>query len=154
RWSHRMSIPVRVVAAGLAAGCAYLAAQEVDRRIANPRSDDILLVGGLATARPRLWWPVGIFGHVFISLLFASGFVWIVGPRLSGPYWLRGLLTFQVENAVTLPAVLLTDKSHPAVQSGDVAPMTNPVYVAQATWRHLAFGTVLGWLLSPEDEYS
>jgi hypothetical protein len=149
-----MSGLVRVVGAGLAAGLAYVAAQEVDRRIANPRSDDLILVGALVTSRPSLWRPVGLLNHLLASVMFAIVFNWIVAPRLHGPYWLRGLLAFQVENFGSLPLVVLTDRFNPAVTSGALAPMCQPIYVAQATWRHLWFGLVLGWLLTPEEEYS
>jgi hypothetical protein len=149
-----MSSLPRVVGAGLAAGFAYLAAQEVDRRFANPRSNDLILVGGLVTARPSLWRPLGLVNHMLASVTFAFIFDWLVAPRLWGPNWLRGLLTFQTENALSWPLVLLIDRFHPAVKAGEMAPLNRPIYFAQAAWRHLAFGVVLGWLLAPEDEYS
>ena len=144
-----MSGLLRVVGAGLAAGTAYLVAQEIDRRITNPRSDDLILVGGLVTRRPDLWRRLGLVNHMLASVTFGLLFHWIVAPRLPGPYWLRGLLTFQAENAATWPLVLLIDRFHPAVKTGDMAPLNRPIYFAQAAWRHLAFGVVLGALLTP-----
>jgi hypothetical protein len=149
-----MSGLIRVVGAGLAAGLAYLAAQEVDRRIVNPRSNDLILVGGLVTRRPSLWRPVGLLNHLLASVTFAMLFNWLVAPRLRGPYWLRGLLAFQTENATLWPLVLLIDGVHPAVKTGDMASLNRPVYFVQAVWRHLIFGLVLGALLTPEEEYS
>jgi hypothetical protein len=86
------------------------------------------------------------------SVTFAIMFNWIVAPRLCGPYWLRGLFTFQAENAGTWPLVLLIDRYHPAVKAGAMAPLTRPIYFVQAAWRHLAFGVVLGALLAPRDD--
>ena len=144
-----MSSLFRTVGAGLAAGVAYLAAQEVDRRLTNPRSDDLILVGGLVTRRPDLWRPVGLLNHLLAGVTFAFIFDRIVAPRLMGPYWLRGIVTFQAENAASWPLVLLIDRFHPAVKTGDLERLNRPVYVAQAAWRHLTFGAVLGLLLAP-----
>jgi len=144
-----MSGVLRTIGAGLAAGSAYLVAQELDRRITNPRSDDLILVGGLVTRRPDLWRPLGLLNHMLASVTFAFLFKWIVAPRLFGPYWLRGILTFQAENAGFWPLVLLIDRFHPAVNTGDMARLNRPVYFGQEVWRHLAFGAVLGALLTP-----
>ena len=70
-----------------------------------------------------------------------------VAPRLPGPYWLRGVAMAQAENLTLWPLVLLIDRSHPAVKSGDLAHMSRPIYFGQAVWRHLALGAVLGALL-------
>jgi hypothetical protein len=147
-----MSGVLRTIGAGLGAGAAYLVAQEIDRRITNPRSNDLILVGGLVTCRPELWRPLGLLNHMLASVTFAFFFEWIVAPRLFGPYWLRGMLTFQAENASFWPLVLLIDRLHPAVKTGDMARLNQPVYFAQEVWRHLAFGIVLGALLTPPSE--
>ena len=145
----RCRVPSRSVGAGLAAGVAYLVAQEIDRRITNPRSNDLILVGGLVTRRPDLWRPLGLVNHLLASVTFAFIFDRIVAPRLFGPYWLRGVLTFQAENAGSWPLVLLIDRFHPAVKVGQMARLNRPIYFAQEVWRHLAFGVVLGALLAP-----
>ena len=41
----------RAVVAGMVGAVAYLVAQEVDRRIVNPRSNDLVLIGGMFTGR-------------------------------------------------------------------------------------------------------
>jgi hypothetical protein len=53
----------------------------------------------------------------------------------------------QAENLTLWPLVLLIDRSHVAVGSGDLAHLNHPTYFAQAVWRHLALGAVLGALL-------
>ena len=147
-----MSSPIRTVVAGLAAGFAYLAAQEVDRRFVNPQSNDLVLVGGLVTARPSLWRPLGLFNHLFASVVFAFVYDRLVAPRLAGPGWLRGLLTFQAENAGSWPLVLFLDRHHPAIKAGALCRLNQPVYFAQEVWRHLAFGVTLGALLEQPDD--
>jgi hypothetical protein len=68
-----------------------------------------------------------------------------VAPRLPLPAWARGPAAGLAEHLATWPGVRLTDRLHPArdelpALSGD------PRAFAQATWRHLLFGTVLGEL--------
>ena len=142
-----MNRALRIVWSGLGAGVAYLVAQEIDRKLVNPSSDDLILVGGFATGNPRYWRPVGAFNHFFVSLAFAVIYDRLVVSRLPGPSWLRGALAFQVENAVTWPLVMLCDRFHPAVQAGALSPLNRPIYFLQEIWRHLAFGVVLGLLL-------
>ena len=139
---------LRVVFAGIGAGLAYLGAQELDRKLANPRSDDLILVGGFVTLDSGLWRPIGAFNHFFVSVVFAVIYDRFLAARLPGPPWLRGALAFQVENAITWPLVMLCDRYHPAVQAGALSRLHRPVYFVQEIWRHLAFGVALG-LLSP-----
>lgn len=133
--------------AGVGGGLAYLAAQEVDRRIVNPRSNDLLLLGGLVTNNAAAWRPLGLGLHLLASAAFGLIFETVVAPRLRGPYWLRGIIMAQAENATLWPLVWLIDRSHVAVKRGDLAPLSQPVYFWQAIWRHLALGAVLGALL-------
>ena len=53
----------------------------------------------------------------------------------------------QIESAMVFPVVVLLDRYHPAIWSGELAPLTRPVYFAQQVWRHLALGAVIGALL-------
>lgn len=146
-----MSETLRAVRAGLAGAAAYLVAQEIDRRMVNPRSNDLLLLGGMVTSQERLWRPLGLVMHFAAGATFGLLFQRIAAPRLPGPYWLRGMLLAQIENASLWPIVLLLDRTHIAVRRGDLAPMNQPVYFAQAVWRHLALGVLIGALLSPSD---
>lgn len=145
-----MSGAARALLAGVAGAVAYLAAQEVDRRIVNPRSNDLYLLGGMVTSNEAVWKPLGLVMHLIAGAFFGLIFQRVVAPRLFGPYWLRGVLMAQFENATLWPLVLLLDRSHVAVQRGKLAPMNQPVYFAQAVWRHFALGAVMGWLLQPE----
>ena len=147
-----MSRTIRSLLAGVAGAVAYLAAQEIDRRIVNPRSNDLLLLGGMVTSKEAVWKPLGLVMHLLAGASFGLIFDRVVAPRLRGPYWLRGVQMAQFENATLWPLVLLMDRSHVAVKGGQLAPMNQPVYFGQAVWRHLALGAVMGWLLQPEPD--
>jgi hypothetical protein len=135
------------VVAGLGGGIAYLAAQEIDRRVVNPRSNDLVLLGGLVTDRPAIWRPLGLILHLIASASFGLVFDLLVAPRLPGPFWLRGVAMAQFENLTLWPLLLWIDRRHVAVRSGELAPMNRAVYFGQAVWRHVALGAVLGALL-------
>ncbi|MCC6989542.1 MAG: hypothetical protein IT181_11125 [Acidobacteria bacterium] len=141
----------RALVAGGAGAVAYLAAQELDRKVANPRSNDLILLGGMVTRKERCWTPLGMVMHLLAGASFGVIFEAVVAPRLRGPYWLRGILMAQAENASLWPLVLMLDRTHPAVRSGALAPMNTPVYFAQAVWRHLALGAVMGLILGAPD---
>ena len=142
-----MSRVLAALLAGIGGGVAYLAAQELDRRIVNPRSNDLVLLGGLVTDRPAAWRPLGLALHLLAAAVFGLVFETVVAPRLPGPYWLRGVVMAQIENVTLWPLVLLIDRFHVAVKRGDLASLSRPVYFGQAVWRHLALGAVLGALL-------
>lgn len=136
--------------AGVAAAVAYLGAQEIDRRLAEPRSNDLVLLGGLVSERPLVWRPLGLVLHLLAGGVFGVLFEAVVAPRVPGPYWLRGVTMAQLENLTLFPLLLPIDRTHPAVASGDLAPTFTVTYFGQAVWRHLALGAVLGALLTPK----
>ena len=138
---------LRASVAGVAGAVAYLVEQELDRRVANPRSDDLVLLGGLVTGRRAAWRPLGLGMHLVAGAVFGVVFEVLVAPLLRGPYWLRGVVMGQVENAVLWPLILLIDRVHPAIRGGTIAPLNRPVYFAQAVLRHAALGAVLGLVL-------
>jgi hypothetical protein len=135
------------IVAGLAGGVAYLAAQALDRRLVNPRSDDLVLLGGLVTERAALWRPLGLVMHLLAAATFGVIFDRLVAPRLPGPYWLRAVVMAQVENTTLWPLMLLINRSHPAVRRGELANLTRPIFFAQEAWRHLALGAGIGLVL-------
>jgi hypothetical protein len=139
--------PWTTAADGAVAAVAYLAEQEFDRRLVEPRSDDLQLLGGMVTSDPALWRPLGLMMHLGAGAAFGLGFERIAAPRLPGPYWLRGLLAAQLENALLWPLLLIVESRHPAVRTGALAPLNHPRYFLQAVARHAALGLVLGILL-------
>ena len=144
-----MSRLARAALAGVGGALAYLAEQELDRRVANPRSDDLVLLGGLVTASSAVWRPLGLAMHLAAGATFGLLFEALMAPLLRGPYWLRGVMVGQVENAALWPLLLVIDRVHPAVRCGALAPLNRPVYFAQAVLRHAALGAMLGLLLGP-----
>lgn len=144
----------RSLVAGVAGAVAYLAAQELDRKIGNPRSNDMVMLGGMVTSRPCWQTPLGTAMHLLAGASFGVVFEAVVAPRLRGPYWLRGIQMAQAENASLWPLVMLMDRIHPSVKSGALAPMNRPVYFGQAVWRHLALGAIMGLVLGapPTDD--
>lgn len=149
-----MSRVARAAMAGVVGALAYLAEQELDRRIANPRSDDLVLLGGLVTSNAALWRPLGFVMHLTAGAVFGVVFEAVVAPLLRGPYWLRGVVMGQVENAALWPLLLIIDRAHPAVRRGTIAPLNRPVYFAQSVLRHVALGAVLGLALgNPSREH-
>jgi hypothetical protein len=132
--------------AGVAAALAYLAEQELDRRLLNPRSDDLLLLGGLVTSNAPIRRPLGLAMHLVAGALFGVAFTRVAAPRLPGPEWLRGVMAAQLENAALWPIVMLLDRVHPAVRRGDLARLNRPSYFFQQVLRHLALGATVGLL--------
>lgn len=135
------------VAAGLAGALAYLAAQEIDRRVGDPRANDLKLLGGMFARERQAGLTIGLILHllggVSLALLFDRWARW----RLRGPWWLRGIVLVQIENASLWPICLLLDRWHPLIRSGELAPLNTPVGFLQQVWRHLALGAVIGVLL-------
>lgn len=139
----------RAVAVGLAGAVAYLLAQEVDRRVGDPRANDLLLIGGMLTRQRRAGLIIGVILHHLGGISLALLFERWAARRLWGPSWLRGVVLVQIENASLWPLCLLLDRFHPLIRSGELAPLNTPVGFLQQAWRHLALGVVIGALLGP-----
>ena len=145
-----MNRTARALLAGVAGAVAYLVAQEADRRIANPKSDDLLLLGGMVTGNETVWRPLGLVMHLLAGAQFGLLFDRVAASYLPGPYWLRGILFAQIENTSLWPLVILIDRHHPAVKRGKLSPLNQPVYFVQGVWRHVVLGAVIGALLQPK----
>lgn len=145
--------PTRTLRGALAGGAAasvWAAQMPVDKRAFGCDFDDVELLGKLVTRRPA--WPVvGAVMHVANGALFGAVYA-NLAPRLPLPAWARGPLAALVEHALTWPLTGVSDRLHPARE--DMPPvLMSPRALAQASWRHLLFGVVLGELesrLNPE----
>ena len=140
---------LRGALAGAGAAAVWAAQQPLDRRVFGVAYDDTELLGKLVTRGPA--WPVaGVALHLANGALFGALYA-VAAPSVPGPAWARGPAAGLVEHLATWPATRLVDRLHPAraelpTLAGD------PHAFAQATWRHLLFGVVLGELerrLSP-----
>jgi hypothetical protein len=129
--------------AGAVAAGVWAAQSPLDQRVFGvPYLDQELL--GKAVTRGRAWHPVGVALHVLNGALFGAAYA-NVAPSLPLPAWARGPAAGLAEHAATWPLTLLVDQHHPA--RGELPRLAGSGRAfAQATWRHLVFGVVLGEL--------
>jgi hypothetical protein len=129
--------------AGAVAAGVWAAQSPLDQRVFGvPYLDQELL--GKAVTRGRAWHPVGVALHVLNGALFGAAYT-NVAPSLPLPAWARGPAAGLAEHAATWPLTLVVDQHHPA--RGELPRLAGSGRAfAQATWRHLVFGVVLGEL--------
>ena len=143
---------LRGALAGAAAAAVWSAQQPLDRRVFGVAYDDTELLGKLVTQGPA--WPwAGIALHLANGALFGAAYA-NVAPRTPLPVWARGPAAGLAEHLATWPGTRITDRLHPAREDFPVLWGSSRAF-AQATWRHLLFGTVLGELerrLNPPDQ--
>lgn len=150
--ASRLSITARGALAGAAAASVWAAQQPVDMRVFGVPYDDAEL---LATAAPLGWWtkPLGYVLHATNGAIFGALYAQ-VAPRLPGPAWARGATAGMVEHGATWPTTRFIPALHPVADRFPVL-WGSRAALAQATWRHLLFGVVLGVLerrLNPLEE--
>ena len=137
---------LRGALAGAVASTVWWAQQRADMRAFGVPYDDAELLGtGVLPGAPeRVSGPVGVALHVANGALFGAVYAH-VAPRVPLPAWARGPAAGLGEHLASWPAVTLVDRFHPA---RDRLPTLsgNRAAFAQATWRHLLFGVVLGEL--------
>jgi hypothetical protein len=129
--------------AGAVAAGVWALQQPLDQRVFGVRYDDTELLGKAVT-RGRAWPAVGIAMHLANGAVFGAVYAG-VSRRVPLPSWARGPAAGLGEHVASWPLVLLTDRVHPA--RDDLPTLgTSAAAFAQATWRHLLFGIVLGEL--------
>lgn len=135
---------LRGALAGAVAAGAWAAQQPLDKRVFGVAYDDADLLGLLVTRRRVPARVIGTALHLANGALFGAVYA-SVAPRLPLPSWARGPAAGLAESFGTWPLATLADRLHPA---RDELPTLsgNRAALAQATWRHLLFGVVLGEL--------
>jgi hypothetical protein len=134
---------VRGALAGAVAAGVWAAQQPLDMKVFGVPYDDTELLGKGVT-RGRGWRPVGVAMHLLNGAAFGAAYA-SLAPRVPLPSWARGPAAGMAEHLATWPGTLLVPRLHPA--GGDFPLLfASPRAFAQATWRHLLFGTVLGEL--------
>jgi hypothetical protein len=134
---------LRGALAGAVAAGVWAAQQPLDKRLFGCDYDDTELLGKLVT-RGAAWAPVGAALHVTNGAVFGAVYA-NLAPRLPLPSWARGPAAAMAEHLSSWPLTALSDSLHPA--RGDMPRLLgSPRAFAQATWRHLVFGVVLGEL--------
>jgi len=144
----RGAIARGALAGALAAGV-WAAQQPLDKRVFRGGYDDVELLGrALAPRAPRRrWYPLGLALHVQNGALLGAVYAGLLRPLLGErlPPIARGALVAQAENFGLWPAGRLSDRFHPA--RAELPRLRgNRVALAQATWRHLLFGVLMGAL--------
>jgi hypothetical protein len=132
---------LRGALAGAAAAGVWAAQQPLDQRVFGSGYDDVRLLGRLVAARGAAEYPVGLAIHVVNGAAF--GAVYANAARvLPVPAPLRGPLAGLAEHVGTWPALPLLVR----LRSDVPAEWASGRALAQASWRHALFGTVLGEL--------
>jgi hypothetical protein len=140
RWRR----PLRGAAAGAIAAGVWAAQQPLDKRAFAFPFDDVELLGKAVTRGPR-WRLAGTVMHVANGALFGTLYAALAPRATAIPAWARGPAAALGEHLLTWPATAITDRLHPARAELPRLRDSGRAF-AQATWRHLLFGTVLGEL--------
>jgi hypothetical protein len=126
---------------GASAAAVWAVQQPLDIRVFGVPYDDTEVLGKLVTRSDR-WRAVGVTTHVAVGSTLGGVYA-NVAHRLPGPAWARGVLFALGEHLASWPGTRTLDALHPAAD--DLPPLWgNHAAFAQATWRHLLFGTLLG----------
>jgi hypothetical protein len=133
----------RGAVAGAVAAGVWAAQQPLDKAVFGVDYDDVELLGKWVTRGPA-WLPVGLALHLGNGAAFGALYA-SLAPRVPLPSWARGPLAALGENFATWPLIAFAERVHPARK--DLPKLVgNPRALAQATWRHLLFGFVMGEL--------
>jgi hypothetical protein len=134
---------VRGAMAGAIAAGVWAAQQPLDKPLFGIDYDDTELLGKAIT-RGSAWPVVGLAMHLANGALLGAAYAG-VAPRMPVPSWSRGPLVALTEHLATWPLTIAVDRVHPA---RDELPRLSGSWraFAQATWRHVLFGVVLGEL--------
>jgi hypothetical protein len=131
---------LRGALAGVTAAAVWAAQQPLDRRVFGVDYDDADLLGRFV-ARGRAAYPIGIALHLLNGAVFGAVYA-NVRSSLPAPAPLRGPLAGLAEHVATWPGTMALARVNP-----DVPQLWGSGRAfAQATWRHLLFGAVLGEL--------
>ena len=154
---------LRGAVAGVVAATVWAVEQPLDKLIFGSRHDDIELLGRAVT-RGDGWYPAGLALHIQNGAAFGAIYA-NLAPLIPLPPVTRGPLFALTENFVLWPLTAMADRLHPA--RNELPRLAgNRRALAQATWRHLLFGIVLGELerrlnaepepapVAPEADYS
>ncbi|HET6870507.1 MAG TPA: hypothetical protein VFH80_31625 [Solirubrobacteraceae bacterium] len=129
--------------AGALAAAAWAFQQPLDKLVFRSRYDDVALLG--RAVRPGDgWYRIGLVLHVQNGALFGALYA-NLAPGLPIPPALRGPACGLAEHFALWPLVGLTDRFHPARAQLPTLSGSRRAF-AQATWRHLLFGYILGEL--------
>jgi hypothetical protein len=134
---------LRGALAGAAAAAVWALQMPLDKRLFESDYDDVEVLGKAFTRGPA-WRPIGLALHIQNGAIFGAAYA-NLAPSLPLPSWTRGPLAALIENFSAWPLAAVSDRLHPARDELPVLASSGRAF-AQATWRHLVFGIVLGEL--------
>ena len=117
--------------------------QPLDKLVFSSRYDDVELLGKAVT-RSQQWYPAGLALHLQNGAAFGAVYA-NLAPVLPVSPVLRGPIVAMVEHLAFWPLGALSDRFHPARKELPGFAGNRRAF-AQAAWRHLLFGLVLGEL--------
>jgi hypothetical protein len=129
--------------AGALAAAVWAAQQPLDKRAFGSDYDDVELLGKLVT-RDGNWQAAGLALHMGNGAAFGAVYA-LLRPLFPGPPVVAAVGAAMAENAGFWPLARLVDRHHPARRELTTLAGNRAAF-AQATWRHLLFGLVLGEL--------
>jgi hypothetical protein len=140
-----MTSRARAAAAGAAAATVWGLLEPLDQRLFRCEYSDIALLGKAVTRRP--WWrPLGFAIHAANGAVFGLAYDRLRRSSSARPGRLAVGMALG-EHLALYPLNAVVDRFHPARGEPGLPPLlTSPRAFAQATWRHLLFGLVLGRL--------
>ncbi|HSC48712.1 MAG TPA: hypothetical protein VLD16_00505 [Gaiellaceae bacterium] len=139
---------LRAAAAGAVAATVWGLAEPLDQRLLGYDYSDVALLGKAVTRGPR-WRAAGFAVHACNGVVFGLVHDEVRRRVPVGPRRLAVAMAL-AEHATLYPLCALVDRYHPARgEPGIPRLLTSRRAFAQATWRHLLFGTVLGRLAAP-----
>jgi len=136
---------LRSAAAGAVAATVWAAVEPLDQHLLRCDYSDVAVLGKAVT-RGRRWRAAGLAVHAANGVIFGLVFHEVRRrTRLEQQRLALGMAL--AEHATLYPLCYLVDRYHPAGGAPGVPPLaTNVRAYAQATWRHVVFGFVLGRL--------
>jgi hypothetical protein len=138
-----MSSRSRAAAAGALAATIWGLAEPLDQRLLHDDYSDVALLGKAVTRGPR-WRLAGFALHALNGAVFGLVFD-EVARRLPFPPRRLAVAMALGEHVALYPLGAVVDRRHPARgEPGLPRLVWNGRAYAQATWRHLLFGLVLG----------
>jgi hypothetical protein len=136
---------VRAAAAGAVAAAVWALQEPLDQRVFRCDYSDVAVLGKALT-RGRLWWPSGFAVHLANGALFGLAYREVRQRRALHPTRLAVTMALG-EHIALYPLCAFVDRFHPARGTPGIPTLfTNARAFAQATWRHVLFGVVLGGL--------
>jgi len=134
---------LRGALAGAAAAAVWALQQPLDRRLFGVAYDDTELLGRWVV-RADGWQAAGVGLHLLNGAAFGAVYA-LVAPSLPVPAVLRGPLAGLAEHLATWPGTAVVERVHPARDDLPQLWGSGRAF-AQAAWRHVLFGFVLGEL--------